>query len=56
MINYTNNYIQSKKSYNQLNFEKMTNPSYQNKQRSSSLNIDKIKSNAVTKKINNPIK
>jgi len=55
MINYTNNYIQSKKSYNQLNFEKMKNPSYQNKQRSSSLNIDKIKSNAVTKKINNPI-
>ena len=55
MINYTNNYIQAKKSYNQLNIEKIPNPSYQSKQRSLSYNIDKIKSNATTKKINNPI-
>ena len=52
MINYTNNYIQTKKSYNQLNIEKIPNPSYQSKQRSLSYNIDKIKSNATTKKIN----
>ena len=53
MINYTNNYIHTKKSYNQINIEKIPNPPYQSKQRSSSYNIDKIKSNAVPKKTNN---
>ena len=53
MINYTNNYIHTKKSYNQINIEKIPNPPYQSKQRSSSYNIDKIKSNAVQKKTNN---
>ena len=42
--NYTSNYIQIKKTYNQIIPEKIQNPSYQSKQRASSTNIDKMKS------------
>ena len=55
MINYPTNYIPTKKAYNQINIDKISNPPYQNKQRSSSLNIDKIKYNVNTKKTNNTV-
>ena len=55
MINYPSNYIPMKKAYNQINIDKISNPSYQNKQRSTSLNIDKIKYNINTKKTNNTV-
>ena len=55
MINYPSNFIPTKKTYNQINIGKISNPPYQNKQRSSSLNIDKIKYNVNTKKTNNTV-
>ena len=55
MINYPSNFIPTKKTYNQINIGKISNPLYQNKQRSSSLNIDKIKYNVNTKKTNNTV-
>ena len=54
--NYTSNYIQIKKTYNQINPEKIQNPSYQNKQRASSTNIDKMKSQAKVLPYNSTIK
>jgi len=60
--NYTSNYIKIKNTYNQINPERIQNPSYQNKQRASSTNIDKMKSqvkvlpyNSTIKKTNNHV-
>ena len=63
MINfYSSNYIPIKKPFNQIHPEKESNPSNQSKQRASSINIDKIKSqakvlpyNSVIKKTNNHV-
>ena len=62
LSNYSPNYIPIKKTYNQISTEKIQNPSYQSKQRASSTNLDKIKSqtkvlpyNSVIKKTNNHV-
>ena len=61
-MNYSSKYITTKKSYNQINIERMPNPSNQSKQRSSSTNQEKMKSqakvpqyNTVMKKTNNHV-
>ena len=61
-MNYSSKYITTKKSYNQINLERMPNPSNQSKQRSSSTNQEKMKSqakvpqyNTVMKKTNNHV-
>ena len=63
MINfYSSNFIPIKKPFNQIHPERESNPSNQSKQRASSINIDKIKSqakvlpyNSVIKKTNNHV-
>ena len=63
MINfYSSNYNPIKKPFNQIHPEKESNPSNQTKQRASSINIDKVKSqtkvlpyNSVIKKTNNHV-
>ena len=63
MINfYSSNYNPIKKPFNQIHPEKESNPSNQAKQRASSINIDKVKSqakvlpyNSVIKKTNNHV-
>ena len=63
MINfYSSNYNPIKKPFNQIHPEKDSNPSNQTKQRASSINIDKVKSqakvlpyNSVIKKTNNHV-
>ena len=62
MLNYySSNYNETKKPYNQINAEKKIKQGYNNKQRASSINIEKIKakskimptSNSLNKKYNN---
>ena len=48
MINYySSNYIQTKSPYNQINIEKINKQINLNKQRASSINIDKIKTKII---------
>ena len=65
MLNYySSNYDQAKKPYNQINIEKITKQIYNNKQRASSINMEKIKTkskimpttNSLSKKNNNTLK
>lgn len=65
MLNYySSNYDQAKKPYNQINIEKITKQINNNKQRASSINMEKIKTkskimpttNSLSKKNNNTLK
>ena len=65
MLNYySSNYDQVKKPYNQINIEKITKQINNNKQRASSINMEKIKTkskimpttNSLSKKNNNTLK